>query len=85
MIFYLQKFKQTKYQSSTTNSGAERQYVQIKLTKMKFKENWQSIVQIIDISSSIMYNQEHASSSFLALINATISHELSNPLNSIMS
>ena len=63
----------------------DKQYVQIKLTKMMYRQDWQSIVQIIDISGSIMYDQEQAQSSFLALINATVSHELQNPLNSILA
>jgi signal transduction histidine kinase len=42
-------------------------------------------MQIIDMTASILYDQEHAQSSFLSLINACVSHELRNPLNSIMA
>ena len=43
------------------------------------------IIQIIDISASIMYDQSQAQASFLELINACVSHELRNSLNSIIA
>ena len=45
----------------------------------------QTIIQIIDISDSIFYDQEKAQSEFLGLINACVSHELRNPLHSIIA
>ena len=41
------------------------------------------MIQILDISDSIMYQQEKNQTEQLSLLNATISHELRNPLNSI--
>jgi signal transduction histidine kinase len=43
------------------------------------------MLQFIDISSKILYDMEKAHNRFLSLINACISHELRNPLNSIMA
>jgi signal transduction histidine kinase len=43
------------------------------------------MLQIIDISSDILYDKEKAQNTFLALINACVSHELRNPLNSIIA
>ena len=43
------------------------------------------MLQIIDVSDGIMYDQQKAENSFLALINACVSHELRNPLNSIIA
>jgi signal transduction histidine kinase len=43
------------------------------------------MMQFIDISSSVFYDKEKAQNRFLSLINACISHELRNPLNSIMA
>ncbi len=43
------------------------------------------MLQIIDISSGILYDKEKAQNPFLALINACVSHELRNPLNSIIA
>jgi signal transduction histidine kinase len=43
------------------------------------------VLQIIDISKDIMYNIANGEKKLLALINATVSHEMRNPLNSIYS
>ena len=42
------------------------------------------LIQIIDMSDKILYNEVNAEKSFLTLINAAISHELRNPLNSLV-
>ena len=44
-----------------------------------------TMLQLIDISGNILYHQQKADNKFLELINACISHELRNPLNSIVS
>ena len=41
------------------------------------------MLSLIDISKSIMYEDVTAQNEFLAITNATVSHELRNPLNSI--
>ena len=43
------------------------------------------MLQFIDISSSILYEQQKDHSEFLGLVNACVSHELRNPLNSIVA
>jgi len=40
---------------------------------------------MIDVSDKILYNEVKAEKQFLTLINATVSHELRNPLNSLIS
>ena len=45
----------------------------------------ETILQIIDISDTILYDEIKAQSEFLELINACVSHELRNPLNSIVA
>jgi len=42
------------------------------------------LLQIIDVSDKMLYNEVKAEQSFLTLINATVSHELRNPLNSLV-
>mmetsp|Transcript_13766 Transcript_13766/g.23487 ORF Transcript_13766/g.23487 Transcript_13766/m.23487 type:complete len:84 (+) Transcript_13766:3-254(+) len=42
-------------------------------------------MQLNDISKSVLYDQAKAQSELLALINATVSHEMRNPLNSIIN
>ena len=46
------------------------------------KEN-EVMVSIIDNSHEIQRNKEKAQNDLLVMINATVSHELRNPLNSI--
>jgi len=43
------------------------------------------MVQLIDVSSSVKYDQQIAANKLLSMINACISHELRNPLNSILA
>ena len=43
------------------------------------------MLQIIDISNEIMCNRVNGEKKLLALVNATVSHEMRNPLNSIHS
>ena len=43
------------------------------------------MLQIIDISKDILYDEVKAQSEFLSLINVTVSHEMRNPLNSIIN
>ena len=40
---------------------------------------------MIDISDKMLYNESKAEKTFLTLMNATVSHELRNPLNSLIS
>ena len=40
---------------------------------------------MIDFSASILYDQQKEHSEFLELVNACVSHELRNPLNSIVA
>ena len=43
------------------------------------------MVQIIDVSKSVLYDQEKGHTDMLQIINATVSHELRNPLNSLIA
>ena len=43
------------------------------------------MIQIIDISYQVLLNKQRGYNKLLSLINATISHELRNPLNSIIA
>ena len=62
-----------------------KRYVHIKCVKFQQNQMDKYMLQIIDVSDGIMYDQQKAENSFLALINACVSHELRNPLNSIIS
>ena len=41
-------------------------------------------IQFIDISSKIFYDDMKAQEEFMSVITSTISHEMRNPLNSIV-
>ena len=58
-----------------------KKYLQIKSSRLKEK----TIVQISDISASIIkeFDDQRAHNEVLNVINASVSHELRNPLNSI--
>ena len=43
------------------------------------------MIQIIDIKDKMLYNEVKAEKTYLTLMNATVSHELRNPLNSLVS
>lgn len=43
------------------------------------------MISFIDISRKILYDTSKAESDLLCLINSTMSHEMRNPLNSIIS
>lgn len=43
------------------------------------------MIQIIDIKDKMLYNEVKAEKKYLTLMNATVSHELRNPLNSLVS
>jgi hypothetical protein len=40
------------------------------------------MISLVDISKSVMYEDVYAQNEFLAITNATVSHELRNPLQS---
>ena len=43
------------------------------------------MLQFIDISKSILYDNQKAQNHALEMINACVSHEMRNPLNSIVA
>ena len=45
----------------------------------------QEMICFIDISQKILYDSSKAEGVLLSLINSTISHEMRNPLNSIIN
>ena len=73
--------------------GIDEEYVpkfkffQIKKSLIKSANNEDEKVMIcfIDISQKILYDSSKAEGEILSLINSTISHEMRNPLNSIIN
>lgn len=71
-------FVQLNHQSSLNGK-----YVQVK--RQAYNDRKIDVLQIIDISAQIMYDIADGEKKLLALINATVSHEMRNPTNSIYS
>lgn len=69
------KFKEIKKESDNVAED---------LAQFDTEENQKILFQIIDVSDKILYQKANAEKSFLTLINATVSHELRNPLNSLI-
>jgi len=42
-------------------------------------------VRITDVTDKVLYDKSKGEKELLSLVNATVSHELRNPLNSIMA
>jgi signal transduction histidine kinase len=61
------------------------QYMQIKFKLLKRKDEDMVMLQFIDISKSILLDIEKASNQILEMVNACVSHEMRNPLNSIVA
>ena len=59
--------------------------MQVKITNFKENEDDSIMIQIIDVSSSVLHSNLESQNELLSLINATISHEFSNPLNSMQA
>ena len=70
------------------NNNLTYKYVFLKVNRIfsqdDSEEGQKYLIQIIDMSDKILYNEVKAEQSFLTLINAAISHELRNPLNSLV-
>jgi signal transduction histidine kinase len=49
------------------------------------KDKEKIMFQLIDISKSILYDMEKTHNVVLSMINACVSHEMRNPLNSIVA
>jgi signal transduction histidine kinase len=60
-------------------------YFTIKFKKLKRKNQEMVMLQFIDISVSILLDCERAANQMLEMINACVSHEMRNPLNSIVA
>ena len=58
-------------------------YVQVRREKIRTWFRKHEVIQMIDISQKILYEMEMGEKRLLSLINATVSHEMRNPTNSI--
>ena len=59
--------------------------MQVKCKKYKMMGEENCLIQMIDQTKNIMYQDSRNKNQFLQMINATVSHEMRTPLNSIIS
>ena len=60
-------------------------YFTIKINKIKSENDNEIMISIIDASHEILCNNEKQHNEVLTMVNATVSHEIRNPLNSIVA
>ena len=78
------------FESQLPNTSTFK-FVQIKMTEFKKEsedgqpEQIQTLLQIIDVSHEILFNEVKAEKECLKLINVAVSHDLRNPLSSMIS
>ena len=65
------------------NNSGKFKYVQVhrKVAKTCFSEH--QVLQLIDISQKVLYETTVGEKRLFSLINATVSHDMRNPTNSI--
>jgi nitrogen-specific signal transduction histidine kinase len=81
----LLKFGESDISNYTFKIIGQDNYIKIKQSKMKRNEKSSLMLQIKNVSSEVQYDQEKSHSDLLMMINATVSHELRNPLNSLIA
>jgi signal transduction histidine kinase len=83
LISQLQKWDDNQvFKIMDTDTEVQR-FVMIKVTQLKEHEQNSFMIQISDVSTNILLNKQKSQNELLSLINATVSHEMRNPLNSI--
>jgi signal transduction histidine kinase len=66
-------------------NGTEKQYIKLKKTYFDQEGQISTMIQMFDVTGQVLYDDQKTINQFLNLINATVSHEMRNPLNSIVS
>ena len=65
-------------------NSPEFKYVYLKIIKLKNHEQERVLIQIIDMSHKMLYNEVKAEQHFSMLMNGAVSHELRNPLYALV-
>ena len=60
----------------------KNKFFKVKITNLP---NGSIMISILDISKKILLDKENERSNLLSIINATVSHDMRNPLNSILA
>lgn len=71
--------------TSISQNQDKFKYVQIHRQEIKTRLSKHLAVQMIDVSQKILYEMANGEKRLFSLINATVSHEMRNPANSIQA
>jgi signal transduction histidine kinase len=72
-------------QNIETTFQHEFRYVKLKFTQYRTNEVSQVMIQFIDVTDGIQFTKSKEQNILLQTVNASVSHELRNPLNSIIA
>lgn len=72
-------------EKNQVDTGDNTRYVQLKSKEFYIKGKKMKMVQILDVTPHMLYSEYKARIEFTSMINACVSHELRNPLNSIVA
>jgi len=68
---------------SLIKDGGDPEYIKLKVTKYCIDAKERTILQFINITADVLQDKVRSENQLLEMINACVSHELRNPLNSI--
>ena len=71
--------------SATEEDETVDKFSQIKASQIKIQNQTSIMLKIIDITNEVLLDKEKVHNKLLSVINSTVSHELRNPLNSIVA
>ena len=63
----------------------QEKYYTIKITELQGDNNNEVMITITDNSQSVLFSNERNHNELLKTMNATVNHELRNPINSIVA
>lgn len=89
MTFQVGKVKKNDLRQDTAESRQgtldfSTKYVKVKFTVYSSGHTERVMIQFIDVSNSVYFSQSKEQNMLLQTLNASVSHELRNPLNSIV-
>ena len=85
VLFYSKEELQNKTFMFVKHFKTDEQYFKIKINHLGGNDKNEVMVSLIDTSQEVLRTNEQAHNELMVMINATVSHELRNPLNSIVA
>ncbi len=69
---------------SQSSIKQQKKYLRFEFTTLTLQGQERELLKIVDVSDTMLNSQFKQQNEMLSIINATVSHELRNPLNSII-